>query len=61
MRSEKNVMAGLSIMRNRLFSPSNINKKWSMKLGQGKLQDIELVSQMGIILINEVFLVFIMD
>jgi glutamate-ammonia-ligase adenylyltransferase len=53
MRSEKNVMAGLSIMRNRLFSPSNINKKWSMKLGQGKLQDIELVSQMGIILINE--------
>ena len=53
LRSEKNVMAGLSIMRNRLFSPSNINKKWSMKLGQGKLQDIELASQMGIILINE--------
>jgi glutamate-ammonia-ligase adenylyltransferase len=40
-------------MRNRLFSPSNINKKWIMKLGQGKLQDIELASQMGIILINE--------
>ena len=36
-------MAGLSIMRNRLFSPSNSNKKWSMKLGQGKLQDIEFM------------------
>jgi glutamate-ammonia-ligase adenylyltransferase len=40
-------------MRKRLLTATNMNKKWSMKLGQGKLQDIELVSQMGIILINE--------
>jgi glutamate-ammonia-ligase adenylyltransferase len=46
-------MSGLSIMRKRLLTATNMNKKWSMKLGQGKLQDIELASQMGIILINE--------
>jgi glutamate-ammonia-ligase adenylyltransferase len=30
-----------------------MDEKWSLKLGQGKLQDIELVSQMGILLSNE--------
>ena len=46
-------MSGLSIMRKRLYALQSMNENWSLKLGQGKLQDIELVSQMGIILSNE--------
>ena len=46
-------MSGLSIMRKRLFASRPLDEKWSLKLGQGKLQDIELVSQMGVLLSNE--------
>ena len=53
LRPDEKVMSGLSIMRNRLLTSRSIDEKWSLKLGQGKLQDIELFSQMGILLSNE--------
>ena len=53
LRPDEKVMSGLSIMRKRLYALQSMNENWSLKLGQGKLQDIELVSQMGIILSNE--------
>ena len=53
LRPDEKVMSGLSIMRKRLLAARSMDEKWSLKLGQGKLQDIELVSQMGILLSNE--------
>ena len=53
LRPDEKVMSGLSIMRKRLYASQSMNENWSLKLGQGKLQDIELVSQMGSILSNE--------
>ena len=53
LRPDEKVMSGLSIMRKRLLASRSMDEKWSLKLGQGKLQDIELVSQMGILLSNE--------
>jgi len=53
LRRDERVLSGLSIMRKRLFSSRSVDAKWSLKLGQGKLQDIELVSQMGILLSSE--------
>jgi len=53
LRRDERVLSGLSIMRKRLFSSSSVDAKWSLKLEQGKLQDIELVSQMGILLSSE--------
>ena len=53
LRPDEKVMSGLSIMRQRLLESRSTNEKWSLKLGQGKLQDIELLSQMGILFSNE--------
>ena len=61
LRPDEKVMSGLSIMRKRLYASQSMNENWSLKLGQGKLQDIELVSQMGSILSNEKVSVFIAD
>ena len=50
IRSFETVSPALAKMRNRIFSAKSDRSEWDFKIGPGRLQDIELLSQMGTLL-----------